>query len=147
MRTSKSTVSSAILASARSGSLRSLSASTPIRSMVCARTQNVHPRTLPLLRPSSHLDHGGNVELLHQVLKAHRRLRAHGRILRPDQVFQPLRRGIVGGLLLAALLRPWAGAAVPLLLTPIVRGRILVASRGLSLGACSPVPPGAVRLG
>jgi hypothetical protein len=48
-------------------------------------------RPLALLRSGTHLDHGGNVELLHQVLKADRRLRADAGILRPEQVFKPLR--------------------------------------------------------
>ena len=69
-----------------------------------ARAQNVHPRTLALLRARPHLDHGGDVELLHQVFEADRRLRAHGGVLRPDHLFKPLRRGVVGRLLLAALL-------------------------------------------
>ena len=63
------------------------SASTPSRSMVCARAQNVDARTLALLRAGAHLNHRGDIELLHQMLEADRRLRAHGGILRADQVF------------------------------------------------------------
>ena len=40
-----------------------------------------------LLGARTHLNHGRNIELLHQVLKADRRLCTHGGILRPDQVF------------------------------------------------------------
>ena len=80
------------------------SASTPSRSMVCARAQNVDARPLALLRSGAHLDHGGDIELLHQVLEADRRLRAHAGILRADEIFKPLRGGVVGGLLLPALL-------------------------------------------
>ncbi len=72
--------------------------------MVAARTQNVHARTLALLCAGAHLNHGGDIKLLHQVFKTHRWLRAHGGVLRPHQVFKPLRRCVIGHLLRLALL-------------------------------------------
>jgi len=55
---------------------------------------SIFGRWPPARRP--HLDHGGNVKLLHQVFEVDGRLRAHGGVLRPHQVFEPLRRGIIG---------------------------------------------------
>ncbi len=68
-----------------------------------ASSQNIHARALALLGPGPHLDHRRNVQLLDQVLKAHRWLSPKGRVLRPDQVFQPLRGGVVCGFLFATL--------------------------------------------
>jgi hypothetical protein len=79
----------------------------------CPRAQNVHPGTLALLCARAHLDHRGDVKLLHQMLEADRRLRAHGGVLRPHHLFQPLRRGVVGRLLFAALLGRGCGGNSP----------------------------------
>ena len=56
-----------------------------------ARAHNVHPRPLALLRARAHLQHRGQIKLLHQMFESHRRLRARRGILRADQVFEPLR--------------------------------------------------------
>jgi len=65
-----------------------------------ARTQDVDSRALAILRSGAHLDHGGDVELLHQVLEADGGLRADGGILRPDELFKAAGPSIVGRLLL-----------------------------------------------
>ncbi len=56
-----------------------------------AGAQNVYTRALAFLCSRSHLDHGGNVELLHQVFEGYGRLCADGGILCADDLFQPLR--------------------------------------------------------
>ena len=54
---------------------RVFSARIPSRSMVAARAQDVDARPLALLRARAHLQHRSHIELLHQVLESHWRLR------------------------------------------------------------------------
>ncbi len=103
IRTSNRTVCR-VLSSASVRLPRVFSASTPSKSMVVRAPRMSTLRTLSLLRARPHLNHRGDVKLLHQVLEADLRRRAHGGVLRPHHLLQPLRRGVVGRLLLAALL-------------------------------------------
>ena len=93
-----------------------------------SRAKNVNAGALALLGTGSHLDHGGDIELLHQVFEGNGGLRADGRILGADDVFEALGRGVVGGFLLVALLGRGRGRQIAL--------RFLAAGNLRSLNGC-----------